>query len=757
MDESQYVNERRLVSESFFVMEAMVLLHGCSGRIWRVDVSDHGTVRVTKNLEPTLSHVSQESTNSLSKKLESFAVVVTSLKYFENKVFARAWSVMSQTVEALANYCQQVRTSFMNELKVLYQSLLPHTQQGDISAERRNPTLLNLLQFLRPYATKFQSIYELAALSIVPAEQVENRAALSAAKVLTQSYHLFHQASMVKNKDMFLFHAKLFFAIQKPYVDMMRRWMVDGRLLDPHDEFFVECKSTSSVIEESTDEQAFMALHALRMTGQDSSRSVALPAYLVDQANAILSIGRSSYILSKLDKEYIQASWKEFFFNQQDTKDEPKIEALICEDVNKDSIPDHEMKRMSLEQTDANSAFHPTSILTMDLQPGFHRPSYFVSQSQEGWCEEETLKEKTNPMEDLHMRQIEESMLQSIEEDKFFVPISHFISDAFIKPWLQRFSMREQRLAQVLLEKYKIQDYFRLLRDYSLLARGDVISVYLSLVFNVMKDSSLMVSTIELNEIFQQSHSYVTTPENVKPVLLDARQGIKDGNVLDLLGFAYKVDPPNNIVITTEALEVYGRLFNFLVQVKYAKYVLESIRLSRGSRSPSTDAQPLRVQVLRMKILNFVSNLHNHLMIRVLHSSWSQFVDALEKVKSLDDIHRSHSSYLSQLMERCMLNQNQSRILEVIKRMLSLAVKLFSLTRPTHPVAREQGSDIIRETDEVILRKIEDEFHQCARFLIVVLSSKTKPGTHPHLDDLLIRLDFNSYYQGLMQNDGRVY
>ena len=47
---------------------------------------------------------------------------------------------------------------------------------------------------------------------------------------------------------------------------------------------------------------------------------------------------------------------------------------------------------------------------------------------------------------------------------------------------------------------------------------------------------------------------------------------------------------------------------------------------------------------------------------------------------------------------------------------------------------------------EVEASRVGSEFRECMTFLLRVLTSKLRVGHHPHLGDLVMRINFNCYY-----------
>ena len=173
------------------------------------------------------------------------------------------------------------------------------------------------------------------------------------------------------------------------------------------------------------------------------------------------------------------------------------------------------------------------------------------------------------------------------------------------------------------------------------------------------------------------------------------------------------------LVVTTKHLETYNLIFSSLLQVKRAKYNLDSLKLvelnidaddvkqaveaakagGRGGSASASAGHSLlknvkgefltidaivahmkhRVVIFRQKLLHFVNCLHNYIMLRILHVIQVDFqlkLEAAHEIENVDELRQMHEIFLQQIWERCPLNPIFGNFRNLILRLLNCCVTL---------------------------------------------------------------------------------
>lgn len=142
---------------------------------------------------------------------------------------------------------------------------------------------------------------------------------------------------------------------------------------------------------------------------------------------------------------------------------------------------------------------------------------------------------------------------------------------------------------------------------------------------------------------------------------------------------------------------------------------------------------------------HFVNNLEHYIVNQIIHVSWQEFRDDLKHVQSLDSLLTCHRHYLDKIIFRSLLSKNAIPVYNLIDKMFSIIATFESrlLSQSWH-LHKDSGT-----VQHPLFSQLKDghcTFHRCSGFLFSVLSNLVKRGYQDHLDDLLLQVNFNSYY-----------
>nr|CAB3267378.1 gamma-tubulin complex component 6 [Phallusia mammillata] len=216
-----------------------------------------------------------------------------------------------------------------------------------------------------------------------------------------------------------------------------------------------------------------------------------------------------------------------------------------------------------------------------------------------------------------------------------------------------------------------------------------------------------------------------------------------DLHVLNCIDLRYKVDWPCNIVLTDSSHTKYNRVMAFLLQLKHVLWALHDIckRLNKIACGRSLLVKMDRSQVRRLHICrhemhNFVKVMQGYVSTQVLHVCWQEFQEALRNdVRNLDDLHVRHAEYINRCVLRCLLTPKAQNVMNVICDALKCILRFRAqLAAPA-------------SANFTSLHRTYLEFTRFSNFLFRVVSKLVERGYQPHLEDFLLRLNFNGYYK----------
>ncbi|XP_062058626.1 gamma-tubulin complex component 6 [Lepus europaeus] len=221
-------------------------------------------------------------------------------------------------------------------------------------------------------------------------------------------------------------------------------------------------------------------------------------------------------------------------------------------------------------------------------------------------------------------------------------------------------------------------------------------------------------------------------------------------DVLSCLELRYKVDWPLNIVITESCLSKYGAIFSFLLQLKLMMWTLKDIcfHLKRTALLSHTacSVQFRQLQLFKHEMQHFVKVTQGYIANQILHVTWCEFRARLAEVGNLEEIQRAHAEYLHKAVFRGLLTEKAAPVMNIIHSVFSLVRKFRSqlISQAWAPAAGPRGSE---HPNFALMQQSYHAFKYYSHFLFKVVTKLVNRGYQPHLEDFLLRINFNSYYQ----------
>eukprot|EP00965_Chrysotila_dentata_P254030 6211740-Pleurochrysis_carterae.AAC.1 len=189
-------------------------------------------------------------------------------------------------------------------------------------------------------------------------------------------------------------------------------------------------------------------------------------------------------------------------------------------------------------------------------------------------------------------------------------------------------------------------------------------------------------------------------------------------------------------------LSFCSQLFSFMLQLRRAKWALESsgsgrtLRASTASApntsytrtaaqstsattpslpSPSAAAARQRLWwLLRAEVLAFVQQLHSYFALAVIQSEWTAFSCKVPQMRDVDGVREAHEQFLARTAERCLLLPRFEPILREIRQILTLALRLrlqldsiAPLPVAAHAVAVARWRGELRDSIGFVLRTLK--------------------------------------------------
>ncbi|CAD5121715.1 DgyrCDS10199 [Dimorphilus gyrociliatus] len=198
----------------------------------------------------------------------------------------------------------------------------------------------------------------------------------------------------------------------------------------------------------------------------------------------------------------------------------------------------------------------------------------------------------------------------------------------------------------------------------------------------------------------------------------------KGSNVVKRLSLSYNATWPLNIIFSADLMQKCSILSNFLLQLRYVVIIGHSVWLK------CTD---LRMREGANEMCHWTRVLLDYVSMQVHSAAWKLWRTKRNAVKNLDNLHDSLSSYVKSCLRRCLLNEKARPVQAIIQKMLSVLCDVYNL--------------LDKENSDGEILKCMQLFHGHAVFLFKVIKQLSVRGYQTHLNELLLRLNFNEFYK----------
>jgi len=335
-------------------------------------------------------------------------------------------------------------------------------------------------------------------------------------------------------------------------------------------------------------------------------------------------------------------------------------------------------------------------------------------------------------------------------EDLYSLPI--VLRNCVLRPIIQQTQLVNRCAVNYFMTDLKLMSHFKCLRSFVLMKDGQFSQVLsdglfemyhqrgnLKNIFNPVALESLLNRAISCcdNKDKTMSNLVLVPSKTLKTTFITTSLNSLEGTEL-----VYNTKWPCNIIVTASAKSKYTKLNTFFLKLKYSVWALRDIRTTLENIAkglcPQHKLSSKNIKLLhiyRHEMHNFVKTMQGYVSTQILHVCWEEFCENIKtKVNNLEDLHLIHGEYVNKCLLRCLLTNNAKKVMDIIKKVLE-QILLF----------RQQ---IASPNDDILVRlhNIYQDFKNVSHFLFKIVSSLVKKGYQPHLDDFLIRLNFNNFY-----------
>ncbi|KAM3609769.1 uncharacterized protein V6R79_020146 [Siganus canaliculatus] len=358
------------------------------------------------------------------------------------------------------------------------------------------------------------------------------------------------------------------------------------------------------------------------------------------------------------------------------------------------------------------------------------------------------------PMDPTLRRATDSTAVQLSEMVSLPVLIKHSVT----APLITHVSLVNKAVVDYFFVELRAERHFEALRHFLLMEDGEFAQSLSDLLFEKLVSGQTpgeLLTPLVLNSILSKALQYSLhgdtplagnftfalrfLPETFHPHAPDS---------LNCLELRYKVDWPLNIIITDSCMNKYNRLFSFLLQLKHMVWSLREVwfHLKRTAlvKGAGRSVQFRQLQLYRHEMQHFVKVIQGYIANQILQVSWSEFTAKLATASDLDAIHRMHADYLNRAIFRSLLTEKAAPVMNIIHSIFSLILK-FRAQLIAQPWDNQQGEAV--HPSFIAMQQSYNTFKYYSHFLFKVVTKLVNRGYQPHLEDFLLRINFNNYYK----------
>lgn len=260
--------------------------------------------------------------------------------------------------------------------------------------------------------------------------------------------------------------------------------------------------------------------------------------------------------------------------------------------------------------------------------------------------------------------------------------LSQFLQLSLTIPLNAYMEILSNETLKMFITDLDILSHFKSLRNYFLLMNGEFCSSICHQMFSKLENGVKPVELLNyqslhtmLDNALQSGSRIDPNTENLSFIVQNSPEKFElhSPAVLTMLTLSYTLEWPLTLILNTETMEQYQKIFNYLLKLKRISWILEECfqilketHKQHGNellKSP----QYRNVQHTRHQMTQFVNCLENYVTRNVMQTAWNGFMEDLKSAKSILCIYRKHTNYLKRILFLCLLNKKSFEFYKTIE------------------------------------------------------------------------------------------
>ncbi|XP_031165314.2 gamma-tubulin complex component 5 isoform X2 [Sander lucioperca] len=642
--------EKAFVTETQVIRETLWLLSGVKKHF----IFQHHDGKVSVRNNVVVTHLTSNCLRSVLEHIAVYGQAVFRLQRFIDEVTGyssepcppgsgssysskKGSEPPFRTYQAFVWALNKYFTSFKEELTTIEREIICNDETVTLSAvlERLNPHLAQIKVLHKVFCT---------GVAEVPPETPNVVRASHLLNTLYKAIIEYDSIGEASEQAVALLFS-LWTETVRPYLEIVDEWIVHGHLFDPAKEFIIQRNKDVPVnhrdfwyatytlysVSETVENEEKLNDAASGSSGGDqgsSNRQLTMVSFLKPVLKQIIMAGKSMQLLRNLDckeTEQSERSSRDAERKSLYTLFLESVQSRLCsQEVSPtDTVTEQQATRRSLIKMQA--------IIAQNLEiEDVHDPLLAINFARL-YLEQTDFHERFSGGDFIVDRSSQAVTCQTFE----------LTLRSCLYPHIERRYIECcGNLMKTLKKDYKLLEYLQAMRNYFLLEAGDTMYDFYTAIFDKVQEKESWQQpsflNVQLQEAVGQRYPEDSGRLSVFLETIDPARKKHPVNNLEVLTLGYKVPWPVDIVISSECQKIYNQVFLLLLQIKWAKYSLDTLRFSdftditkklEGALAEEVKVkEPINQQIhrmclLRVKLMHFVNSLHNYIMTRVRYAA----------------------------------------------------------------------------------------------------------------------------------------
>lgn len=695
------------VTEREIIDKTLLMLLGLNNELFEFNNSEF---KIVQKFE-----VSHLTPSSLLNLLKFFTELASSLHKISLKCEALSTD-QCITFQYLGYGCKEILSEFRKQILSI---------QEEFSVQTGNFSRKNLQKFpgksitLISLKSQLMVIFDHAKLIEGIIENLSDNPVMKTHNLLNHLYSLIRNNYSLTDHSAFSIFIRLFLTSVQPFLTDLCKWLTHGSVSEVDLGF---------MIEKSSDRNILLDSWQLTYTIKKFDNIEIVPEFLEEVKEEILTVGKNLMLIRKIEENILD------HVLPPPSKLLIGLEKLIISNLFGHSGHFLNNCRPKEKLTIASISWDRNIPHQVALSPLKFEHSFLMNRENKS----EDLMNPTEYSIPEYSPQVDHDA-SSMQTIKSWISFKHVLQQAISGTIKQVHSDSCLYILDLLNSKFQLNRYFKSIREILLLENAESMRPLLKFINKNPELSESKINQYELNNTFLECIKTTSNKDLIKYFSCELKASDKLLNPIDsieLLKINFTAPTPLDIFFDENAISIYQKLNTRILQIKRAVFCAKNNKW-RSRANENSHFINKNYLIFQKKLIHFTACFEEYILQDVLHSCADWFLAEKDKVKSVDDLRKTHQAYLNKALDRCLLSAKTSPLSSAVSAVFGCCVKFYELMKK---ISAERFESV---GNRAIFEDLQQNFETANRILLQVLSKSLQNKRQLQCN---VYIDLNSYF-----------